>query len=78
MTVCRGIPEPLLLDRKGCLFPIVPWKWEFALKVWKNCKKTEIMQKSTMGFEPTPLAASRIYTVYPTVFKIAFVLKLFS
>ena len=45
----RDSLDPLDNDRQGPSIAQLRPKWQFALKVWKNCKK---MQNTLIGFEP--------------------------
>ena len=49
LTTCRGTLDLLDNDRQSPIFAQLRPKWQFALKVWKNCKK---MKNIPLGFEP--------------------------
>ena len=46
--ISRGSLDPLDNDMQSPSFAQLRPKWQFALKVWKICKK---MQNTAMGFE---------------------------
>ena len=52
MTTCRGSLEPLDNDRQSPSIAQLRPKWQFALKVWENCKK---MKNTQRGFEPATI-----------------------